>query len=164
MGEDMTYTTEPTRAQLAARVRELEARLAVLEPSGFALANSALIQRVHQLEAQNAELLAAAVTNAQDMLALRVECDGLWARLETPIGRQVNDYVDRLVDRISEMQLEIGRANGEIAELRMILGVIDERMGPADATCDEPGITVSEAARRELADMGKIEYTYKVQP
>lgn len=57
MGEDMTYTTtEPTRAQLTARVRELEA--------------------------QNAELLAAAVQNAQDMLALRLEADGLRARLE----------------------------------------------------------------------------------
>lgn len=56
MSEDMTYTTEPTRAQLAARVAELER--------------------------ENAALMAAAVQNAQDMLALRVECDGLRARLD----------------------------------------------------------------------------------
>ena len=72
MAEDMTYTAEPTRAQLvhalaqadsnmvalAQRNAELAARVAELEPSGFAMANSALIQRVQQLERENAELRA----------------------------------------------------------------------------------------------------------
>lgn len=43
---------------LAARNAELAARLAELEPSGFAMANSALIQRVRRLERENAELRA----------------------------------------------------------------------------------------------------------
>ena len=43
---------------LAARNAELAAQLAELEPSGFAMANSALIQRVHQVERENAELRA----------------------------------------------------------------------------------------------------------
>lgn len=74
MSEDMTYTTtEPTRAQLAARVRELEA--------------------------QNADLLAAAVTNAQEMLALRVECEGLRAQIKLKpwlldvIAQTINGHV-----------------------------------------------------------------------
>ena len=50
--------------------------------------------------------------------------------------------------------------------LRMIIDVIDTRTPVADETCDEPGICVSEAARRVLADEGKIVYDYakKVQP
>ncbi len=43
---------------LAARNAELAARVQELEPSGFAMANSALIQRVRQLERENAELRA----------------------------------------------------------------------------------------------------------
>lgn len=38
----------------------------------------------------------------------------------------------------------------EVAQLRAILRLIDERVPRADDTCDEPGITISEAARREL--------------
>ena len=70
MAEDMTY--EPVTDVTALR-RDRDAIMA---------ANVTLNRRVRELEAQNAELLAAAVTNAQDMLTLRVECDGLRARLD----------------------------------------------------------------------------------
>ena len=46
----------------------------------------------------------------------------------------------------------------------MVLDYIDKFAGPADKTCHQPGIKLSEAARRDLADMGKIDYTYTVQP
>lgn len=41
-----------------------------------------------------------------------------------------------------------------IAELEAILDLIDRRAGPADKTCYEPGIKLSEAARRTLVENG----------
>ena len=56
--EHQLATVEHNLVALAERNAELAARLAELEPSGFAMANSTLIQRVHQLERENAELAA----------------------------------------------------------------------------------------------------------
>lgn len=39
-------------------------------------------QRIQELEAQNAALMAAAVENAQELLTVRVECDALRAKLD----------------------------------------------------------------------------------
>ena len=70
MSEDYTYPTTPTLADLRTRVAELERQLAQDDTNMVELAE------------RNAELLSAAVQNAQDMLTLRVECDGLRARLD----------------------------------------------------------------------------------
>lgn len=40
----------------------------------------------------------------------------------------------------------------EIAELKAIIAYIDDVAPRADKTCDEPGITLSEAVRRALRD------------
>lgn len=45
----------------------------------------------------------------------------------------------------------------ELNELRDIVKLIDARTPRADSTCDEPGITLSEAARRELAEQREAE-------
>ena len=45
----------------------------------------------------------------------------------------------------------------ELNELRDIVALIDKRCPRADYTCNEPGITLSEAARRELADIRQAE-------
>jgi hypothetical protein len=67
--------------------------------------------------------------------------------------------VDNL--EILAMVQELQLLRKTVEEQRLVLNLIDQRMGVADATCDEPGISISEAARRELADMGVIEYQYK---
>lgn len=43
-----------------------------------------------------------------------------------------------------------------IAELEAIIQFIDARHPAADDTCDEPGISFSEAVRRTLKDEGKL--------
>ena len=53
MGEDMTYATELTRAQLAARVAEANQYALAMEQDA-----EALRQRVAELERENAELRA----------------------------------------------------------------------------------------------------------
>jgi hypothetical protein len=74
---------------------------------------------------------------------------------------------NRLAARVRELEAQLNAAivggaqlQKRVDELTLIIGVIDERMGPADNTCDEPGITVSEAAKRTLADAGMIDYRY----
>ena len=78
MSEDHTWDgpIEPTRAQLAQRVRELEA--------------------------QNAALLAAAVQNAQDMLTLRVENSTLVRR-----ARGLEDDLETANETIAALSAQI---------------------------------------------------------
>lgn len=47
-------------------------------------------------------------------------------------------------------EAELIAARKRIAELEAVLALIDKKAPRADATCDEPGITLSEAARRQL--------------
>jgi len=68
-------------------------------------------------------------------------------------------------NEIVALFLKVQELEKENAELRMVLDLIDRRAGPADRTCHQPGIKLSEATRRELADMGKIDYDWQaVQP
>lgn len=46
----------------------------------------------------------------------------------------------------------VGALCDEVERLRAVIARIDEAAGRADSTCDEPGITLSEAVRRELKD------------
>jgi hypothetical protein len=73
------------------------------------------------------------------------------------------DGASSLVDEAGETVIECAtpelarRVLAEIedaARLRAILALIDRQAGPADHTCDEPGITLSEAARRTLRNEG----------
>jgi len=96
-----------------------------------------LAARVQELERENAELRA------------RLDWSG-----------EINKaYMARQEEWVAETQ----ELRARIEQLTLIIGVIDERMGLADATCDEPGITVSEAAKRVLADAGMIDYAYNAQ-
>ena len=63
----------------------------------------------------------------------------------------------------AQLAARVAELERECAELRMVLDLIDKHAGPADRTCHEPGIKLSEAARRELADMGKIDYDWQHQ-
>lgn len=45
----------------------------------------------------------------------------------------------------------------EFDELQAIIQLIDARAPRADATCVDPGITLSEAARRTLRDLQRLE-------
>jgi len=75
------------------------------------------------------------------------------------------DVTYKPVPTLADLRNQVAELERENAELRMMLDLIDAKMGPADETCDEPGIKLSEAARRELADMGKIDHDWKrVQP
>ena len=62
---------------------------------------------------------------------------------------------------IAHARADVPALIAEVRSLRMMLDLIDRRCPRADSTCDEPGITISEAARRELADMGEIAYAWK---
>ena len=53
---------------------------------------------------------------------------------------------------IDYLQSERERMNTRIAELEAVLSYIDAHAPLADATCDEPGITLSEAARRAIKE------------
>jgi hypothetical protein len=69
------------------------------------------------------------------------------------------------VQTVAQLAARVQELEREVSELRMVLDLIDRRAGPADRTCHQPGIKLSEAARRELADMGKIDHDWKrVQP
>lgn len=78
------------------------------------------------------------------------------------LEQELADMRDERAEAISLMM----NFQQERDELRAILDYIDKFAGPADKTCYEPGISLSEAARRELADMGKIDYAWRkaVQP
>ena len=55
---------------------------------------------------------------------------------------------------VTEREIALETAQVEVTRLRAILAYIDAYAPPADATCDAPGITLSEAARRMLRDEG----------
>ena len=57
-----------------------------------------------------------------------------------------------LAESHAALEAENTRLRAEVEQLRAIIAFIDGVMPVADETCDEPGITVSEAARRELRD------------
>jgi len=54
--------------------------------------------------------------------------------------------------RLGDLGRAIIAADIELRRLRAIVDLIDRRSPQADKTCVEPGITLSEAARRELRD------------
>jgi hypothetical protein len=60
------------------------------------------------------------------------------------------EYIRADIHRAVVSERDAARA--EVERLRKIIRVIDELSPRADHTCDEPGITLSEAARRHIAD------------
>ncbi len=83
-----------------------------------------------------------------------------WRRRATELA----DTLNRRNMDVARLTARVGELKQENTELRMVLDYIDGFAGPADRTCHQWGIKLSEAARRDLADMGKLEYTYEVQP
>jgi hypothetical protein len=55
-------------------------------------------------------------------------------------------------EAITVMRMERDRLAAEVAELRAIITLMDAYAPRADSTCREPGITFSEACRREWKD------------
>jgi hypothetical protein len=47
-------------------------------------------------------------------------------------------------------------AEAELAELNLIIDLIDEKAGPADGSYDKPGMKLSQIARRRLVRLGKL--------
>jgi hypothetical protein len=60
-----------------------------------------------------------------------------------------SEAVARLVSALQQGQ-HLRKLIRTVRQQRAILALIDERIPRADDTCDAPGITLSEAARREL--------------
>ena len=61
----------------------------------------------------------------------------------------------RRIARVPDLEAAYISAVEEIAELKAIIARIDEVTPRADSTCDDPGITLSEAVRRERAAIGE---------
>lgn len=61
------------------------------------------------------------------------------------------DCYDLAVDVLERVQAE-AELRAEIEDLRAIIARMDEAFPLADETCEEPGITLSEAVRRERAE------------
>ena len=55
-------------------------------------------------------------------------------------------------DAAAALLAELSAARERIAELEAVLAYIDAHAPLADATCNEPGITLSEAARRAVKE------------
>ena len=56
-------------------------------------------------------------------------------------------------DAAAALLAELSAARERIAELEAVLAYIDAHAPLADATCNEPGITLSEAARRAIKEV-----------
>jgi hypothetical protein len=65
-----------------------------------------------------------------------------WARWDAAAQR----------DNTAALLAELSAARERIAELEAVLAYIDAHAPLADATCNEPGITLSEAARRAVKE------------
>jgi len=59
------------------------------------------------------------------------------------------DYAD-VIELIEERDQRIAALESENERLKEVIKRIDEVVPHADETCDEPGITLSEAVRREM--------------
>ena len=60
--------------------------------------------------------------------------------------------LDTLADEVRTLTAENAKLREQLAEAMSIIEYIDKHAPLADDTCDEPGITLSEAARRAIAD------------
>ena len=80
---------------------------------------------------------------------------GLMERTPDPMTRR---YIEQFVatckaeSRADDLNTELIAARQRIAELEAVLAYIDAHAPLADATCNEPGITLSEAARRAIKE------------
>lgn len=59
---------------------------------------------------------------------------------------------DKMLAELSYTKAENERLRAQLADLQRIIKYIDKKFPRADETCDEPGITLSEAVRRTLAE------------
>lgn len=82
-----------------------------------------------------------------EIIAQRWRTLSIFQDMDTvPVTLAQNEILD-LLDHIAKIELDNHRQ-------KAILDFIDKRHGKADRTCDEPGITYSEAVRRTLIDRG----------
>lgn len=78
-----------------------------------------------------------------------------WARTPDPMTRR---YIEQFVatckaeSHADDLNTELIAARQRIAELEAVLAYIDAHAPLADATCNEPGITLSETARRAIKE------------
>lgn len=64
------------------------------------------------------------------------------------------EFVEMGIDgSVERLTAENAKLREQLAEAQRIISYIDKKFPLADKTCDEPGITLSEAVRRTLADM-----------
>jgi len=92
-----------------------------------------------------------------EIIAKRWRTLDLWQGIDTvPVTLAQNEVLD-LLDHIAELELANNRQ-------KAILDFIDKRHGKADRTCDEPGISYSEATRRTLIDRGSKYFEGETYP
>lgn len=70
-------------------------------------------------------------------------------------NKQEEDFPNAIANgnAIANLTAENAALRAQLADLQRIIEYIDKKFPRADKTCDEPGITLSEAVRRTLADM-----------
>ncbi len=68
--------------------------------------------------------------------------------------RALRAEVKRLTRERDGYRAERDTLAAQVKRAEAMMRLIDRHVGGADQTCDEPGISISEAARRTLRDQG----------